>query len=69
MYILFYRNLGIFHENVVNKIMEDFIKASRPRWVKITAEFNPRGGITTTVAREYISEKKSISEKDSNSKK
>jgi len=53
LYTIFYRNLGIFHEHVVNKILEDFIQACKPRWVKITAEFNPRGGIKTTVLREY----------------
>ena len=54
MYTIFYRNLGIFHENVVNKIMEDFIKAVRPRSLKVTACFNLRGGIVTTVSRDYI---------------
>ena len=52
-YMNFYRDIGIFHEHVVNKIMEDFVAACKPRWVKITGEFNPRGGIKTTVAREY----------------
>jgi len=52
-YINFYRNIGIFHEHVVNKIMDDFIKATKPRWARITGEFNPRGGIKTTVSREY----------------
>ncbi len=53
LYTIFYRNLGIFHEHVINKILDDFVKACKPRWVKITAEFNPRGGIKTTVIREY----------------
>jgi 7-cyano-7-deazaguanine reductase len=53
MYTVFFRNLGIFHEHVINKLMEDFVKAARPRRVKITGEFNPRGGIKTTVVREY----------------
>ncbi len=53
LYTIFYRNLGIFHEHVVNKIMEDFVRAVQPRWARITGEFNPRGGITTTVTREY----------------
>jgi len=53
LYTIFYRNLGIFHEHVINKILEDFVKAVHPRWAKITAEFNPRGGIKTTVMREY----------------
>jgi 7-cyano-7-deazaguanine reductase len=55
MYTIFYRNIGIFHEHVVNKLLDDFVKAAKPRWVKITAVFNPRGGITTTVIREYKS--------------
>lgn len=52
-YINFYRDIGIFHEHAVNKILDDFIKACKPRQVKITGEFNPRGGIKTTVSREY----------------
>ncbi len=53
MYTIFYRNVGVFHEHLVNKLMDDFVAACRPRWVKITGTFNPRGGITTTVIREY----------------
>lgn len=53
MYTIFYRNIGIFHEHLVNKMLDDFIKACKPRWVRISAEFNPRGGIKTTVSREY----------------
>ena len=53
LYTIFYRNLGIFHEHVINKIMDDFVKVCRPLRVKITGEFNPRGGIKTTVIREY----------------
>jgi NADPH-dependent 7-cyano-7-deazaguanine reductase QueF len=34
-------------------MVDDFVQASQPRWVKIIATFNPRGGITTTVSREY----------------
>ncbi len=53
LYTIFYRNLGVFHEHLTNKILEDFVKACKPRWAKITTQFNPRGGITTTVVREY----------------
>ncbi len=52
-YITAYRNLGIFHEHAVNKILYDFIKASKPRWVRIEGVFNIRGGIRTTVSSEY----------------
>jgi 7-cyano-7-deazaguanine reductase len=51
MYTIFFRNVGIFHEHLVNKIMDDFINACKPRWVKMVSEFYPRGGIKTTVAR------------------
>jgi 7-cyano-7-deazaguanine reductase len=53
MYTIFYRDIGIFHEHLVNKMMDDFVGTCNPRWVKICAEFNPRGGIKTTVTREY----------------
>ncbi|MCX7661450.1 MAG: preQ(1) synthase [Candidatus Omnitrophica bacterium] len=52
-YINFYRDVGIFHEHVINKILDDFISACKPRYVKIEGEFNPRGGIKTTIIREY----------------
>ena len=52
-YINFYRDIGIFHEHVVNKILDDFVRATKPRWVKIIGEFNPRGGIKTSVTAEY----------------
>ncbi|MDD5692722.1 MAG: preQ(1) synthase [Candidatus Omnitrophica bacterium] len=53
MYTIFWRNIGIFHEHLINKMLEDFAQAVKPRWIKITGVFNPRGGITTTVSREY----------------
>jgi len=53
MYTIFFRNIGIFHEHVLNKMLEDFVRACRPRRVKITGVFNARGGIATTVIREY----------------
>lgn len=53
MYTISFRGIGIFHEHLVNKMLEDFVAACKPRWAKISAVFNPRGGITTTVTREY----------------
>lgn len=52
-YTIFYRGIGIFNEHVINKILDDFVKACRPRWAEIIGEFNPRGGIKTTVSAEY----------------
>ncbi len=53
MYTIFYRDKGIFHEHLVNRMLDDFVAAARPRWARITGVFNPRGGIATTVSREY----------------
>lgn len=52
-YEIFYRNVGIFHENVVNKFLDDLVKACSPRWMEVVGEFNARGGIRTTVRAEY----------------
>ena len=53
LYLHYYRGIGIFHEYATNKILDDFVSACRPRWAQITAAFNIRGGIKTTVTREY----------------
>ena len=53
MYIVAFRDVGIFHEHLVNKILDDFVRACRPRWARVEGTVNPRGGITTTVAAEY----------------
>lgn len=52
-YLIFYRDVGIFHEHVINKILEDFVKACGPRRAEIRGEFNARGGIKTTVSANY----------------
>ncbi len=48
-YLLTYRNLGIFQENIVNRVLEDVVRACRPKWAVVTGDFRPRGGIGTTV--------------------
>jgi len=53
LYTLFYRDVGMFHEHVINKILDDFVASCRPQWVYIKGEFNVRGGIKTTVSAEY----------------
>ncbi len=49
MYLLGYRNLGIFYENAVNKILHDIVAAVQPEWCVVRGEFTPRGGLSTTV--------------------
>lgn len=53
MYLLGYRNLGIFYENAVNRILRDVVAAARPVWCRVTGEFTPRGGLTTTVEAKW----------------
>ena len=48
-YLLAYRNLGIFYENAVNKILHDIVDAVRPAWCVVKGEFTPRGGLHTTI--------------------
>jgi len=52
-YILGYRNLGIFYENAVNRILRDVVKACRPVWANITGEFTVRGGMKSKIEARY----------------
>ena len=52
-YILSFRNLGIFNENAVNRVLEDVVRACRPVRAVVTGEFNPRGGIKTIIAARH----------------
>ena len=52
-YVLQYRQVGIFYENAVNRILADFVAACKPVWAEIEGEFTPRGGISTTVNARY----------------
>jgi 7-cyano-7-deazaguanine reductase len=49
LYLQRFRNQGIFYESAVNRLLDDFVKASKPRRCTIVGAFTPRGGITTTV--------------------
>ncbi|HKZ52733.1 MAG TPA: preQ(1) synthase [Candidatus Acidoferrales bacterium] len=52
-YILAYRNLGIFYENAVNRVLRDVVAACRPVWAEVVGEFTPRGGLRTSVRARY----------------
>ncbi|KAF0248690.1 MAG: 7-cyano-7-deazaguanine reductase [bacterium] len=52
-YFLEYRNLGIFYENVINRVLNDFVKACQPVWAEVTGEFTPRGGIRSRAKVRY----------------
>jgi len=53
LYIWSYRDQGAFHEAVTNRILGDLVAATAPRFMRVTARFNVRGGIFTTVVAEY----------------
>ncbi|MGH9414968.1 MAG: preQ(1) synthase [Terriglobales bacterium] len=48
-YLLAYRNLGIFYENAVNRILEDIASACKPVWARVEGAFTARGGISSTI--------------------
>lgn len=52
-YMNAYRDLGIFYENAVNRILRDLAAACRPVWMSVSAEFNARGGIRSRVDVRY----------------
>ena len=51
-YMQSYRNEGIFYEKLTNDILDDLAAACKPRWMKVTSRFTPRGGLTTEVIAE-----------------
>lgn len=52
-YFLAYRQVGIFYENAVNRILKDFVAATRPVWAEVTGEFSSRGGMRSIVRARY----------------
>ena len=55
-YLQSYRNDGIFFESVTNKILDDLVEVTQPRFMRITAKFNTRGGISSVIEAEYENE-------------
>jgi 7-cyano-7-deazaguanine reductase len=53
MYLLAYRNLGIFQENVVNRVLRDIVKACQPVRAAVTGEFMPRGGVYSRITASW----------------
>ena len=56
-YMQSFRNKGIFYEALTNEILDYLAGACKPRWMKVTSKFTPRGGITTQVCANYKAEK------------
>lgn len=53
MYLLAYRNLGIFYENAVNRILKDIVTACKPKWCVVKGDFSSRGGINSMIEAKY----------------
>ena len=53
LYIWSFRDTGCFHEDVTNRILDDLVSATKPRYMKLTARFYVRGGIFTTIVAEH----------------
>lgn len=56
LYVWAFRDEGAFHEAVTNRILDDLVTVIQPRFMRLTAEFNVRGGIYTTVVAEHRAE-------------
>ncbi|HUL44732.1 MAG TPA: preQ(1) synthase [Bacteroidota bacterium] len=52
-YLLSYRNVGIYQEHAVNRILEDLIRCCAPRWMRVAADYKIRGGVHTVASREW----------------
>src|ERR1700729_4083829 len=57
-YLQSYRNLGIFQENIVNRVLEDVVRWAKPVWAEVKGDFRPRGGISTVVVARWPRDKK-----------
>lgn len=52
-YLQSFRNEGIFYENVINRILDDIVSVSKPKWIEIKGEFSTRGGLNSTIIASY----------------
>src|SRR5438270_13472019 len=57
-YLFTYRELGIFQENIVNRVLDDMVRAAKPVWAIVSGDFRPRGGIGTVIEARYPRPKK-----------
>jgi 7-cyano-7-deazaguanine reductase len=57
LYLWSFRDQGHFHEAVTNRVLDDLVRATRPRWIKVVGDFRIRGGIHTVVTVEHPKER------------
>jgi len=56
-YFLEYRDMGIFMENIANKILDDCVRACKPKTMTVTGDFTPRGGLHSVITASYGAKK------------
>jgi len=59
-YLQSYRSLGIFQENIVNRVLQDVVRCARPVWAEVKGDFRPRGGISTIVIARWPKPAKNV---------
>lgn len=57
-YLQAFRNEGIFYEDVTNRILDELVAILAPRWMKVTTEWTPRGGLHSTIVAEHHQRKR-----------
>ncbi len=56
-YLLSYRNVGIYQEHAVNRILEDLVRCAKPKWMRVSADYRIRGGVHSCASGEYTKKK------------
>ena len=57
-YLLSYRNVGIYQEHLVNRVLEDLVRRCQPKWMEVIADYKIRGGVHTVASRQWGVNKK-----------
>ncbi|MGI6081609.1 MAG: preQ(1) synthase [Limnochordia bacterium] len=52
-YLYSWRNVGMFYEHIINKLLQDLVDVAQPRWIRVSGDFNVRGGLSTSAVAEY----------------
>ncbi|NLN19403.1 MAG: NADPH-dependent 7-cyano-7-deazaguanine reductase QueF [Firmicutes bacterium] len=52
-YLYSWRNVGMFYEHIINKLLQDLVDVAKPRWMRVSGDFNVRGGLSTSAVAEY----------------
>jgi 7-cyano-7-deazaguanine reductase len=57
-YLLSYRNVGIYQEHLISRILDDLVRCAKPKWMRVAADYRIRGGIHTVASREYAARRR-----------